>query len=70
MIEFYMQSEAEPREFVDSVDVGFERKRIAFRMAPIFLPDQTEQSMRMGKILSGSGKTINFTLIILILDIY
>lgn len=47
--EFDIHSEAEPREYVDSGDMGFERRRTALRMAPIFLPDQMEDSMKMGK---------------------
>lgn len=71
MTEFYIHSEAQPREFVDSVDVGFGRRRTALRMAPIFLPDQMEESMKTGEIISGVGRTINSSSVILrcLLDI-
>lgn len=63
--EFYIHSKAEPRESVDSVHLGFERRRTALRMAPIFLPDQMEDSMKMGKIISGAGRMIDSSLVIL-----
>lgn len=60
MTEFYIHSEAQPREFVDSVDVGFGRGRTALRMAPIFLPDQMEESMKTGENYKWSRKDYQF----------
>lgn len=50
MIEFCIHFETEAREFVESVDTSFERRRSMLNIAPAFLLDQMERSMRWGKL--------------------